>query len=120
MLCQVPHRLCSLSVGQGSWGIPGETHSWEVIEFEGKRQHREKDRIAQTQWISRKRLHHKRAKGDVDVQYKGSVTFSKQNQISSFLFNTLHSLELQGGMSVDKHTSCGYGCFMLQGLKVAF
>lgn len=22
MLCQVPHRLCSLSVGQGSWGIP--------------------------------------------------------------------------------------------------
>lgn len=50
MLCQVPHRLCSLSLGQGSCqGIPGETHSWEVIQFEGKRQQRKEERIVQPQ-----------------------------------------------------------------------
>lgn len=39
---------------RGAEGIPGETNSWEVIEFEGKRQHWEKERIVQAQWISRK------------------------------------------------------------------
>lgn len=33
---------------RGAGGIPGETHSWEVIEFEGNRQHREKGRRAGT------------------------------------------------------------------------
>lgn len=49
MWCQVPHGLGSLSVGQGSWGIPGETHSWEVIESERERQCRKKATIVQAQ-----------------------------------------------------------------------
>lgn len=36
---------------RGAGGIPGETHSWEVIEFEGRR---EEERIVQAQWTYRK------------------------------------------------------------------
>lgn len=94
MLCQVPNRLWSLSVGQGSWGIPGETHSWEVIEFEGKRQHREKERIVQTQWISRKWLHHKRTRGGHCCTVQGEC-FIFQTKKTAFLLYFWHTTLLQ-------------------------
>ena len=95
MSCQVPPTDSrSLSVGRGGvrgaegWGgvgggadgeIPGETHSWEVIEFEGEKIEKHGvgggggGGVAQgEQWIWRKRLHHHLATGDADVPYPNS------------------------------------------------
>lgn len=109
MLCQVPHRLCSLSLGQGSCqGIPGETHSWEVIEFEGKRQHRKEERIVQPQRRMTaagacKGMHRCSAQG---VCYL--FIFPKERSGSSCLFNVLHSSDVLRGIHFDKYTSCVY------------
>lgn len=110
MLCQVPHRLCSLSLGRGSCqGIPGETRSWEVIEFEGKRQRRKEERIVQprrrmTAAGARKGMHRCSARG---VCYL-FIYFPKERSGSSCLFNALHSFVVLRGIHVDKYTSCIY------------
>lgn len=59
MLCQVPHRLRSLSVGQGSWGNP-----WRNTQLGGYWIWREKtaERVVRPQWSSREWLHHRCAK----------------------------------------------------------
>lgn len=109
MLCQVPHRLCSLSLGQGSCqGFPGETHSWEVIEFEGKRQQRKEERIEQPQ----RRM---TAAGAHKGMYRCSAQgvcylffFPKERSGSSCLFNALHSFDVLQGIHVDKYKSCVY------------
>lgn len=64
---------------RGAGGIPGETHSWEVIEFEGKRQHTRGDGAGDTVDLQKTT-----AKGVVGALLREDVVFSKQK--SRFFF----------------------------------
>lgn len=105
---------------RGAGGIPGEIHSWEVIEFEGKRQHREEERIVRAQWIS-KMTATQQYKGEMGLHKGGCSILQTEIRLSYFLFITENSLKLQEGIYVDIYIPpVDFSCFLLQATKPVY
>lgn len=117
MLCQVPHRLCSLSWARGARGIPGETHSWEVYWNWRQRQRQEEETIVQARRNCGERLHRRRAKGA--AQLLGGCC-SRQTDQTLLLGSTKQKLTLLGGICVIKSTSSGLQVCPAAGDKTGF